>query len=99
MENENLVPDYLHDTYQLLKCAFPQGISQADYWPTMAILHEVMSFWTIADVLSVLAHKDRFEVYNDASGFGLDPLPSEEDITRVKSKLESCGYEEWLKKE
>ena len=97
MGDNRPVPDYLQDTYDLLKCALPDGIPDEEYWPVLSLLHRVMSFWTIADVLSVLTNKERSEVYNDASGFGLDPLPSPEAVEKVKQKLDACGYEEWLK--
>lgn len=97
MENQNQVPDYLQATYELLKCAFPEGITDEEYWPVLSLLHQTMSFWTIADVLSALTQKDRSEVYNDASGFGLDPLPDAEAVEKVQQKLVRCGYNDWIK--
>lgn len=98
MERNDEVPDYLQDIYTILKCAFPNGINEDEYWSVLSILHQIMSFWTIADVLSILANKNRSEVYNDASGFGSDAPPNTEDVERVKSKLDFCGYEEWVNK-
>lgn len=98
MQHENAVPDYLQDTYAMLKCAFPNGVTDEEYWSILSILHQVMSFWTIADVLSALTNKERIEVYNDASGFGLDAPPNIDDVERVKSKLRACGYDEWLQR-
>lgn len=98
MSSDNSVPSYLQDIYEVLRCAFPEGVSDEEYWPVLSILHQVMSFWTIADVLSVLSNKDRSEVYNDASGFGLDPAPPTTEVEKVKHKLNTCGYEEWFRK-
>jgi hypothetical protein len=98
MQSDNFIPDYLRDTYNLLICAFPEGLRDEEYWPLLSILHSTMSFRTIADVLSVIARKDWVEVYNDASGFGVDLALPLEKVDTVKRKLEGCGYEEWLKK-
>jgi len=97
MQNDRDVPDYLQDIYEILKCAYPSGLNEDEYWSVLSILHQIMSFWTIAHVLSVLTNKDRSEVYNDASGFGLDAPPTMDDVERVKSKLDSCGYDDWFK--
>ncbi len=91
MQNNDAIPDSLEDIYNLLRCAFPEGIPEEEYWPLLSILHPIMSFWNIADVLSVLAHKDRAEVYNDACGFGVDPLPPADEVEKVKQKLVDCG--------
>lgn len=87
--------DYLHETYELLVCAFPDGIPEEQYIPLLAILHPEMSFRTIAEVLSSLMQKSYIEIYNDASGFGLDLLPDSEQIEKVRERLVKCGYEQW----
>jgi hypothetical protein len=99
MNQSDSIPDYLQDIHFLLKCAFPNGISDEEYWPVLSLLHQVMSFRTIAKVLSVLSNKHRTEVFNDASGYGLDPPPPLEDVERVRQKLNACGYEDWLIKQ
>ena len=58
--------DYLQPTYELLECAFPDGISDDEYFPLLAILHPEMSFRTLAEVLSHLTDKPYIEVLNDA---------------------------------
>ena len=83
----------------MLKCAFPEGIPEEEYLPTQAILHPEMSFRTLARVLAALTDKHYIEVYNDASGFGLDPMPDLEEVERVRQKLIECGLNDWLKKE
>lgn len=82
MQPRESVPEYLHETYDMLKCAFPERIPETDYWSVMALLHPHISFWTITDCLAALTDKNRYGVYNDASGFGLDPLP---DLTNTES--------------
>ena len=98
MENYDKIPDYLQDTYDMVKCAFPDKISSEEYWSLMALLHPYMSHRTVARVLGVISQKGYIEAYNDASGFGLDPMPNPDDIENARQKLVSCGYEEWLRK-
>jgi hypothetical protein len=82
----------------MLKCAFPDGIPEEEYWSVMVLLHPYMSFRTIRDVLAVVAHKDLTDVYLDAMGFGLDPMPDPADVEKVKQKLDACGYQAWVEK-
>ncbi|MEP7293709.1 MAG: hypothetical protein ABI835_18115, partial [Chloroflexota bacterium] len=70
MMTRDEVPDYLHGVYDILKCAFPDGIPEGEYWSVMMLIHPYMSFGPLADVLSVITSKNRYLVYNDASGFG-----------------------------
>jgi hypothetical protein len=93
------VPDYLLDTYNMLRCAYPDGVPDEDYNALLAVLHEEMSFRTESDVLSALTRKDWGRVYNDISGYaaiGSVNTPTDEDLERVKGKLASCGYVEWV---
>ncbi len=94
MQNNEAIPHPLQDVYNVLSCAFPEGIPDEEYWPLIAVLHERMSFWVMADLLPALTHKHRSEVHNDASGFGVDPLPAFEEVEKVRLKLRACGYEE-----
>jgi Uma2 family endonuclease len=98
MEDVHNIPDYLMDTYHMLKCAFPKGVKDNDYIPLLATVHDYMSFRTAADVVSVIAKKDRAVVYNDISGFKIgDPLYplKQDDLERIREKLIPCGFEEW----
>ena len=92
------VPDYLHELFDLVHCAYPIRIPEEDYWSVIALLHPYCSFRTIPHVLAALTDKDYFWIYNDVMGFGMDPMPPDEDIARVKQKLDACGYQEWVAK-
>ena len=99
-EQKSKVPAYLEDTYNMLKCAYPDGLPESDYIPLLAILHEIMSFRNIPDVLAVLAGKDRWLVFNDAMGFSIDDPDyhfTQDDIDRVKARLLPCGFEQWVR--
>lgn len=97
MSNQDSIPDYLQEIHNILKCAFPEGIPDNLYMPIIAIFHPVMSLRTIARALSECTDKPYIEVFNDASGFGLDPLPDSSKIDEAKQKLAICGYDDWLK--
>ena len=96
MKPREEIPDYLHATYDMLKCAFPDGVPEEEYWSVMVLIHPYMSFRALADVLSAVTNKDNFWVYNDATGFGLDPLPDPAETEKVKQKLDACGYDAWV---
>lgn len=97
--NETLNPPYYESTNQLLNCAFPDGVSEAEYWPLLAVLHQWMSFRPIAEILAGFTGKDYIYCLNDVMGFGMDPWPSDESIQQVIAKLRICGYEDWLREE
>lgn len=99
MSNQNDLPAYLQEIHDMLNCAFPEGIPDNAYMPIMAIFHPVMSFRTLAKVLSEYTDKPYIEVFNDASGFGLDPMPDSRMVDEMRQKLVTCGYEDSLKKQ
>lgn len=96
MENGNPLPTYLLPTYQMLQCAFPDGIRAEAYWPLLAVLHEHMSFRNIGVLLSFMTGKHYIEVYNDASGFCDDDAESLADsMEEIRNVLLPCEYEQW----
>ena len=99
MQQQNNIPDYLQDTYNMVCCAFPDRIPTEDYWPLIALLHPEMSYRALARVLAVIMGKSYFEILNDTQGFGVDHLPGKRDIERVRQRLLSCDFEEWLQKQ
>lgn|GEM_PF-675223 len=98
MKTREEVPDYLHATYDMLKCVFPDGIPEEEYWSVMVLIHPFMSFGPLADTVCAVMDKNRYEIYNDASGFGLDPMPDASETEKVKQKLDACGYAAWAAK-
>lgn len=97
--NETFNSSHYESTYQLLNCAFPDGVSEAEYWPLLGVLHQWMSFRPIAEILAGFTGKDYIYCLNDVMGFGIDPWPSDEAIQNVIEKLRICGYEDWLREE
>jgi hypothetical protein len=91
------IPPELRTTYLMLVCVYPDDIPEDEYWPVIAILHPYLSFRVIAHILPAFTEKDYVEIFSDASGYGMDPVPSEEQIQAVRNKFLQCGYENWLK--
>jgi hypothetical protein len=91
--------DDLDDLYNLLLCAFPQGIPELDYRPMLAILHAFMPVEVIADLLAALTGLSYEAVYEDASQFPYQPFPAYEAIEEVLQRLDQCGYDDWFKRQ
>jgi hypothetical protein len=95
---QKTIPSHLVSTYQLLQCAFPQGIEPQEYFPLLSILYEQMSDRTLAQVISELTGKEYSIVLNDIYRVGSSTLPTEVETARpgVQQKLMHCNYETWL---
>lgn len=62
---QKTIPAHLVSTYQLLQCAFPQGIEEQEYLPLLSILYEEMSDRSLAQVISEFIGKEYPAVLND----------------------------------
>lgn len=86
---------HLASTYQLLQCAFTNGIDEQEYLPLLAILYEHMSNRSLAQVIAKYLGRDYYFVLNDVYRVGAEAQSS--DLTEhVKQKLIACDYEKWL---
>lgn len=93
------VPDYLQSTYQLLKCAFPNDITEEQYAAILHFLHPHMSFRTLATVLASVTNKTYIHILNDTMGYEGKPLVDSTIMDSVRKKLDDCGYDEWINSE
>jgi hypothetical protein len=96
---QKTIPAHLVSTYQLLQCAFPQGIEAQEYFPLLSILHEEMSDRSLAQVMSEFTGKEYPAVLNDVYRVGAAETVSSaigEVRDHVKQKLIRCDYEKWL---
>jgi hypothetical protein len=93
---QKTIPTHLVSTYQLLKCAFPQGFSEPFYLPLLSILHEEMSDRNLAQVMAEFAGREYHAVLNDVYQAASTSTFSPELIEAVRQKLMDCNYEEWL---
>src|SRR5437867_11439492 len=87
------IPEYLLQTYQMLECAFPNGVGEDDYYPLMFVLAERMSIRSAATHMALIRGEDREEYwrfYNDVL-YVLSPSGAEvvtpEAVERVKQQL------------
>ncbi len=91
------LPEHLHHTYQMLLCAFPQGVEEQYYLPLLAVLREHMSFRSVARVIAAFTNNPYEKVLiTEVYGIEDDLRPSGEAIEEVRSKLYECGYYEWI---
>src|SRR5260370_9568751 len=62
------LPDYLQPTVAMVRAAFPNGISDEDYLPLLALLSEGMGQRALARLMAALTGKPQPVVYNDLLG-------------------------------
>jgi hypothetical protein len=93
---QKTIPTHLVSTYQLLKCAFPQGFSEQFYLPLLSILHEKISDRNLAQVMAEFTGREYHAVLNDVYQAASTSTFSPELIEAVRQKLMDCNYEEWL---
>lgn len=94
------LPSSLETTYNMLKCAYPNGCPERDYIPLVALLAEHMNYRGVAEVLDLAGIREYHEtlgyVYgiNEMIGPGL-----KEEMERIKEELLRCGYEQWVQED
>lgn len=96
---QKTIPDHLVSTYQLLECAFPQGIEEQEYLPLLSIFYEQMSDRNLAQVIAEFMGREYPAVLNDVyqvGAMGAFSAEGEETLNSVKQKLMRCDYEKWL---
>jgi hypothetical protein len=95
---QQTIPAHLISTYQLLQCAFPQGITEQEYLPLLSILYEQMSDRSLAQVIAELTGKEYSIVLNDIYRIGSTALLTEVKaaLPSIQQKLRHCNYEQWL---
>lgn len=94
------IPLHMRLTYQMLLCAYPDGIPQTDYHPLLYVLQDSgMSYRSVAHAISLVMGgtigEHSYQVGNVVSNITL----REDDIGRILHKLRQCGYDEWIKEE
>ncbi len=96
---QGTIAPYLLSTYQMINCAFPDGIESEAYLPLLALLYDEMSDRSLARLVADYTGKDYYIVLNDVYRVKSTDVPSPESIARVRKRLLACGYEEWLEQE
>ncbi|WP_426755275.1 hypothetical protein [Myxococcus sp. Y35] len=89
------IPPHLMSSTNLIGRAFPDGVSEADYLPLLAVLYPHMADENLAEVVSLLTGRDRGVVLNNVyaagAGLGLNPAA----VAAVRTRLASAGLDEW----
>lgn len=67
---QKTIPAHLASTYQLIWCAFPQGIDDQRYLALLSILYKNMSDRSLAQVVAEYTGKDYHFVLNDVYRVG-----------------------------
>jgi hypothetical protein len=89
----------LRGTEAMIRAAFPNGVPEHAYLPLLVLLHECMSFRSIATVVSHCTDKSYITVYHDVMGAVSHEGPDATALEPVKKLLQRHGYDEWLASE
>lgn len=100
-ENLGPLPESLKSTYDMLKCAFPEGIPRDEYKALIALLHPYMSNRALAILLAHFLNQSYFKSLHEVEEVWVDGLPSEDTrrLEDVREKLIPCGYDRWIAEE
>ena len=83
-------------TLRFLKCAFPDGLDESEYYMLLYILLQDMTYRAASWLVGVLLSKSYMDIYNDALGVKSRYIPDQNKYMELKKRLDDCGYEEWL---
>lgn len=93
------IPEYLRSTYNLIQSSFPNGISESQYYPLLALLYEYLSDRNLAEVIAIVTGKDYGVVLNDTYKVGAGQNFDEQSVTNIKELMLPHGFIEWSKEE
>jgi len=94
-QKAELRPEH-RSTVEMIHAAFPNGVPEEAYLPLLALLHECMSFRSIATVVSNCTGKSYITVYHDVMGAVSHEGPDAKALEPVKLVLQQHGYDAWL---
>jgi hypothetical protein len=89
---EYFVPSYSMTAYEQIKCAYPDEITENDYWELLAVLYEHFSFRGLATVMSGVVEKDYHFVLSDIYGAHEANIPFYR-IESIRKRLSDCGFD------
>lgn len=92
MALSNELHESLLDTFNMLRKAYPAGISEVDYSPLLALLYEFFSDRNLASLISHITNKDPDLVLNDIYASASIKKPNDTAIKSVKIHLENYGF-------
>jgi hypothetical protein len=97
-QKEELRPEH-RSTAEMIRASFPNGVPEDAYLPLLVLLHERMSFRSIATVVSFCTGKPYITVYHDVLGAVSHEGPDVNAVEPVKRLLQQHGYDAWLASE
>lgn len=92
-------PKYFVDTLRLLKTAFPDGLSDEEYLPVVAMLYPFMSNRNLADVMSAFTGLDWGVAMNDMWKAQDVHSFAPEVVARLRERLLVAGFEAWSRED
>ncbi|WP_216627569.1 DUF3349 domain-containing protein [Corallococcus exercitus] len=89
--------DHAH-TLAMLGRAFPEGVSEADYRPLLAVLYPYFSDRNLADVVSRFTGRAYGLVLNDVYGVQSTKLTADA-VASIHARLVVAGLDAWSKED
>ncbi len=96
-EGQDLSPE-LQSTYELLRRAFPEGISEADYFPVLAVFADTeISSRNFSKVLECLDGRHYAEhLYLFTHELPNRPPPEPVAVEATRRRLNTAAFQEWM---
>lgn len=91
-QTEYFVPSYSMIAYEQIKCAYPDGITEGDYWELLAVLYEHFSYRGLATVMSAAMKKNYYIVLSNTYGAHEANIPFYR-IEDIRKRLRDCGFD------
>ena len=94
-----MIPPHLDSTWQLLKRAFPNGISEEDYLAVLDQLYPHMADENLQNVVALFTGRDPGVVLNDIFRVGSGGAVSAKVRASVGDRLCRAGFDEWVEED
>jgi hypothetical protein len=94
--NADVWDDELTSTLDMLRCAFPGGISPEDYSPLLGALLKRMEPWYVARVVYLYFGKGQDEALSDVHEVVFVAPPDSVKVAGIVQRLQPCGYNMWF---
>ena len=90
-------PEGSESTFALLRAAYPQGLPDEDYLPLLRLLIDHMSERRLGETIGILFEREAVVVQSDSAAAQSVRQPSSSDMERVRQRLETHGYDAWVR--
>jgi hypothetical protein len=92
------LPAFLASIVNWLRAGYPDGVPEIDYVPLVALLSRRLTAEEVQQVADALMSQGTLPTAPDRVDIGVlitkltDELPREEDVARVRARLEHAGW-------